>query len=99
MRVARFREAVLPHARLGWTAVWLVAGFLVTSAIVSVNVATGGDGHPLFALPRGVTAFGGGVAAVIAFVRHGDRGFRILLPVLVALLTLTFFLGDLIFPH
>jgi hypothetical protein len=85
--------------RPGWIAIWLLIGFFVIAAIVSVDVAVGGDGHPLFALPLGVTAFGGGIAAVIAVVRHRDRGFLIFLPALVALLALAFGLADLLVPQ
>ncbi len=100
-RALRLRRAVLPRTQPGRIAVWFFVAFAICLAILCTIVAARGGSPWLapFVPALAVTAFGGGIAALIAVVRHGERGFLLFLPVLIALVAIVFALGEVIVPH
>lgn len=99
--IARLSRSILPQTRLGWIALRLFVAFFVLSAATSAIVTVSG-GHPwlgVLVIPLGAAALGGGIAAVVSIVRHGERGALVLMPMIVGLLALVFVAGEVFVPH
>lgn len=85
------RRPLLPTTRIGWWAVGLCLGYFVLMPLWSV-------------LPGGAAAaflsgLAGGVVAVVAARRHGERSIAVLLAMIPLALVAVFVLGEFLLPH
>ncbi len=99
--VVSIPRPVVPQSQPEWIALRLFIVFLVAVAIQATLFAFFGGSfwltlfYPVFT----ITALGGGIAAVVAVVRHGDRGFLLILPLIVLLAALAFVVAEVVAPH
>jgi hypothetical protein len=106
LRGRRERPAVRPLTTTGRWAVGLSAAGLVLGAVgpvLTVVRQDSGTEPALVVVAPVLLALGamiaGGVTALIAWFRHGERSVLVLLCVLPALLALSLLIGEFVFPH
>lgn len=100
------RPALTPRTTTGRWAVGLSAAGLVLGSVgpvLTVVRQDGGSEPALVVVAPVLLAVGamiaGGVTALVAWFRHGERSVLVLLGVLPALLALSLLIGEFVFPH
>lgn len=89
--VKRPRSPIVPTTRLGRWAVGLAAGYFV--GVLSWRIVPGG------AVIGFACGFTGGVVALVAIFRHGERAISVFAAIVPLLLVVGFVLAELIIGH
>jgi hypothetical protein len=82
---------VLPTTRLGWWAVGLAVGYVVLVPLWAVM--------PVGAFPGLLSGLAGGVVALVAIRRRGERAVAVFAAVAPGVLVAFFVLGELLIGH